>query len=460
MTTKYHLSYILVLLISLGTFLGQPLAVNASENITTDIRSNSIQFSQPQILYSDLVVAPTGAYVTIWGQNISEDSTFSCGNSPCEIISFSNDNNHPPHGNQPARQKIVVRYFSGSGITLNGYNSLPFEVNQGKIWEATPSDNIASILDKMNYGDVLYLRGGTYSSVDPKSYGYRKGQGAIIWATEKRDGLAVIGYPGERVILDVSSGLRAFDTVGNITNWTIANIECSGAGWAISNNAGKCIGASRIGSRENFRVVGIYAHDLGLNGTGAFGEFSYTKNLFILGNFTDKTGTPNKKTHVIYHGGRGVNDNINIDYNRIRNHVGRRGIQIYGHKPGESMTNLRIRYNHIENNFGTDAILLSFSDSNSSVPRSDPKRNWIKNALIKGNTIYSSSGPGVAIRAAIADIIIENNVIYNNNSSIYIDFVKSAKINNNCLDKAPSIYQNTSVYLSNNKINYPHCLLR
>jgi hypothetical protein len=441
----------------LGALLCSTLAPQA---ISSDIinKSRATSNNKPRLLYTDLVTAPSGSFVTVWGQNIPSNATLTCGDTPCEVISFDLDLNHPAHGNQPPRQKIVVKFYSGTGITLDGYNTLSFEINNGKIWTARPSDNIGSFLDKMSDGDVLYLRKGKYSTADSRSYGYRKGEGAIIWATDKRDGLAVIGFPGERVILDVSRGLRGFDTVGNIHNWTIANIECAGSGWSVSSNAGKCIGASRMGSRNNFRVVGMYAHDLGQNGTGAFGEFSSTRGLYILGNYTNRTGTPSKKTHVIYHGGRGINENVNIEFNHIRNHIGRRGIQIYGHKPDENMTNLRIRYNNIENNLGSDGILLSFSDSDSTVPHSDPARNWIHDALILGNTVYSGSGPGITVKAAIADVVIKDNVIYDNRWSIYIDFVKTAIITDNCLDKAPMLKQSTGIKIYNNSTNYPHCL--
>jgi len=420
--------------------------------------SNKVFSREPRLLYTDLVSAPQGAFVTIWGQNIPKDAKLTCGNETCKILSFEYDLNHPSHGKLPPRQKIVVRFNSGTDITLNGSNTLPFEINDGKIFEATPEYHLNTILDTMRPGDVLYLRGGKYKNIDPASYGYRKGFGSIIWATETRDGLAVVGYPGERVILDVSSGTTGFDTVGNIKNWTIANLECSGSGFAIGNNQGLCINAGRIGSRVNLRVVGMYNHDTGQNGCCAFGIFSNTSNLYILGNYSENTGTTSGKIHAIYHGGRGNNDNVNIDFNRIRNHIGRRGIQIYGHRPGEIMSNLNIRYNNIENSLGTDAILLSHSDSAPNVPPSNPERNWIQDALILGNTTHGGSGSGIAIRAAIADIIIRDNISYNNNQSIFIDFVKSAVIKNNCIDKEPYIRQKSKIILDRNKINYPDCL--
>ena len=405
---------------------------------------------QPVLLYSDLVAGPSGAFVTVWGQNIPGDAQFICGNQPCEIISFGLDPNHPAHGNQPSRQKLVVRFNSGSGITLNGFNTLPYETNNGSIHEATPGP-IGSILDSMNPGDVLYLREGSYNVNDGGAFG------AVIWADNSRQGLAVIGYPGERVVLDISGGLSGFDTIDDNRDWTIANMECDGGG----SNATQCITANRRGTRTNLRVVGMYSHDTSAIISGAFGVFGSTQNVYVLGNFSENTGVDgSNNAHVLYHVGQNDNDNVNFDYNRIRNHVGGRAIQIFGHTPGETMDGLRIRYNDIENIQGaSDAILVSHSDSDPGSPPSSLTRAWINDALIQGNTARGVSRNGVSIRAAIADVIIDDNVIFDiGGPSIFIDFVKTARIANNCLDEAPQLNQTSGVTQENNRTDYPNCL--
>jgi hypothetical protein len=402
---------------------------------------------QPQLLYSDLVKAPPGAFVTVWGQNIPSTATFTCGNEPCELISFDYDLNHPAHGNQPSRQKIVVKFNSGSGITLDGYNTLPFTTNSGKIWELTPGP-IGPTLDAMNPGDVLYLRGGTYNVEDPKSYG------SIIWANKNRDGLAVIGYPGERVILDLRNGnLKGFDTIDDIHNWTVANMECLGAGnITTSSNNGKCISASRAGSRTNLRIVGMYNHGTGVNGTGAFGEFSHTVNLYVLGNFSENTGTSSGQTHSFYHGGRGINDNVNFEFNNIGRHVGRRGLQIYGHLSGESMSNLRIRYNYVHDQ-GSNGILVSHTDGQSGDPQT---RCWISDALVEGNTVENTSSAAIRFLGCDAnpsgpvDFIAKDNYVDGN---IVADFPTGVSVKDNCALG----YTGSYIDDGGNSSSYPTC---
>jgi len=381
---------------------------------------------QPQLLYSDLVTAPSGAFVTVWGQNIPNTATFTCGNEPCELISFDYDLNHPAHGDQPSRQKIVVKFNTGSGITLNGYNTLPFIVNNGTIWELTPGP-IGPTLDAMNPGDVLYLRGGVYNVEDSKSYG------SIIWADKNRDGLAVIGYPGERVILDLRNGIKhGFDTIDDIHNWTIANMECHGPGNITSSGSnGICIKADRIGSRTNLRVVGMYNNGTGTNGCCSFSIFGNTRDLFVLGNFSENTGTSSGETHSFYHGGKGLNNNINFEFNNVGSHIGRRGIQIYGHQTGESMSNLRIRYNNVHDQ-GSNGILISHTDGLGGDPET---RCWISDALVEGNTVENTSstairflGCDVEPSGATDFIARENNV----QGTIAADFPTGVLYENNC----------------------------
>lgn len=408
---------------------------------------------EPALLYSDLVKGPSGVFVTVWGQNIPSNATFTCGGNPCEIIiPLAFDPHHPAHGNQPARQKVVLR-LSGDpgllGIKSGGANTLPFELTRGKIWEMTPAP-IGPMLDQMSEGDVLYLHAGVYNISDA-SFRYR--HRTLIFAKRTRDRRSIIGYPGERVILDVSADLNGFDALGDVHDWTVANMECMGSPDTNNGYRGRCFSAARKGRRYNLRVVGMYNHC-----TRSFGEFSKSLGLDLLGNFSENTGKPTKKGHAIYHGGRGENRDVHIEYNRIRAHYGRRGIQVYGHIAGESMTNLTIRYNHIENRQGSDGILLSHSDSDPSVHPSHPNRNWIRDAVIQGNTVYGGSGSGIDILASIADVTIRNNVSYNNRRSIHIGWVKSATITNNCLDKAPRLDQTKGVSLASNQISYPDCL--
>lgn len=397
---------------------------------------------KPVLLYSDLVRGPSGSMVTVWGQNIPKNVNLMCGNEPCEILSFGFDPMHPAHGRQPARQKIVVRFKSGSKISLDGFNSLPFSLTNGKIHQIT-GDEV--VMRGVSSGDVVYLRGGHYSKPQ-KCYGSY----AIICG-EYSSGIAVVGYPGERAILDCS-GVSAFDAADKLLhNFTLANLEmdCGGIGRAIR--------ASRIGERRNLRIIGNYLHHARSRNSGAFGEFSNTSNLYILGNLIEQTGiTGQNNAHAIYHGGRGKSENVHISYNHINTHEGGRPIQIYGHRSGEVMRGLVIRGNHIVNVHGNAAILVSHSDSPHGLSPDDPKRGWVKDALIDFNTVHGCSGSGISIRNSGVDVQINNNVLFELATPVYIDFANTARVLDNCMNS--SVRSKIPIVSNNNKENYPDCL--
>ena len=400
--------------------------------------------TSPILFYSDLDRGPSGSMVTVWGQNIPAGAGLTCGNQACEVVSFDYDLAHPAHGRQPSRQKIVVRFNSGSGITLDGSNTLPFTLTNGKVRYVSPADG-AITLNGVSSGDVVYLRGGQYSQ-SLNCYGAK----AIICGAGN-SGVAVVGYPDETAVLDCSQA-SAFDAAsGTLSDFTLANLEmdCGGVGRAIR--------ASRRGERRNLRVVGNHVHDARSSNSGAFGEFSTTVDLYLLGNLVERTGVAGQNNaHAIYHGGRGISDNVHISYNRIDTHLGGRAIQIFGHMRGEQMTGLVIRGNHIVNAQGNAGILVSHSDAPRGLAPSDPARGWIKDAQVDYNTVQDGAGNAISIRSIGADVNVSNNVLFGNRGSVYIDFAKSAHLSGNCMDKA--IHSRIAVNATGNQSNYPACL--
>ena len=64
------------------------------------------------------------------------------------------------------------------------------------------------------------------------------------------------------------------------SNFTLAKVEmdCQGTGRAIRASRGS----------ENLRIVGTHLHDARIGNSGAFGEFSNSTNLDILGNYIER----------------------------------------------------------------------------------------------------------------------------------------------------------------------------
>lgn len=397
---------------------------------------------EPVLLFSDLDKGPTGAFVTIWAQNLPASPNLTCGNQACDLISMDFDLNHPAHGRQPAMQKIVVRFYEGSDISVQGGNTLPYEVTDGEIIELNPGTiNISSA----DWGDVVYLHGGTYSQTVNCA-----GANALICGNGN-SGVAVVGYPGETAVLDCGSS-SAFDAGDEIlSDFTIANLEMD------CQSSGRAMRASRIGGRWNLRVIGNYVHDARSSNSGALGEFSTTINLYILGNRIENTGVPGENNaHAIYHGGRGESRNVHISFNRIDTHLGGRAIQIFGHREGESMTELVIRGNHISNSQGNASILVSHSDGPSGLPPDAPEKGWIDDALVDYNTVHDGGGAGIDIRNAGVDAVINQNIIYEMPTAIRVDFAESAEGSDNCMDS--NINSDITFSGTNNETDYPACL--
>ncbi|MES9991936.1 MAG: hypothetical protein ABW098_08285 [Candidatus Thiodiazotropha sp.] len=329
--------------------------------------------TSPVLLYTDIIAGPSGSLVTVWGQNLSVTPNLTCGSEACTIVSgVVADSDHIAHGNIPQRQKLVVAFNSGNDITLTGANTLPFRVTSGSIININNSSSIdlSSAVD----GDLVYVTEGTYTN-SSASCG---GSNPIICA---RSGVTVVGHPlnSNRPVIDCSSNVGVDIGGGSdISASTLANFEFN------CGDSGRAIRANRQGLKEAIMVVNNYVHHARSGSSGAFGEFSNTVNVFVVGNRTDTTGISGENNaHSIYHGGRDTNVNFHISLNRLSNHEGGRAIQVYGHRTPESMQQLYIIGNHVTNANGNAAILVSHTDAQSGDP---DDRSWIDSVTVASNT--------------------------------------------------------------------------
>ena len=237
---------------------------------------------------------------------------------------------------------------------------------------------------------VIQLEAGTYSTPQTCPGG---GQ-AILCG---KSNTTIRPAPGARVVIDCSQVTGWDAGTGDLVNATVSGLEfdCGGTGRAMR--------ASRRGTRTNLRIENNYVHDARSGNSGAFGEFSSTIDLFIIGNRIERTGVPGQNNaHAIYHGGRGTNRNVHIEGNRITNHVGGRAIQVYGHSAGETMTGLFIERNEVTDYAGNAAILVSRSDG--------PDKGWVKDATIRGNIVINGRGAAVDLRCPGAVVTLQDNL--------------------------------------------------
>jgi len=424
--------------------VGEPTSGAQAENAANCPSGSQLAFQDgsvspdrsARLLYSDLVRGPADAWLTVWGENIPANARFTCGDERCEPLSFELDPHHPGTDGFAPRQKLVFR--TSGHVGLVGANSLPYEVVRGRIIEAKPP-----AIPRASNGDVIYLREGRYART--VNCGGRR----TVWCGDGQSGVSILGYPGEQVVIDCSVGQIDLGT-RNVKNITIANLEMD------CGDRGPGFSASRVGSRENLRIVGVYLYDARAPHTGGFGAFSATVGLYILGNHTVRTGVPgSNQAHSIYHGGRGLNRDVEIAYNHIENHEGGRAIQIYGHQAGESMTGLTIHHNYVHEFSGNAGILVSHTDGQSGPPNT---RCWISDAVVSDNLIIDyAGGSGIHIRGCDANggggfEVLRNVVV---GRAIRVDFSDDSVIlEENCLDRRPEGRYSGDV----GRTDYPDCL--
>ncbi|MGH8604280.1 MAG: hypothetical protein ACREXR_16345, partial [Gammaproteobacteria bacterium] len=165
----------------------------------------------PVLHHTDLDSGPPGAYVTVWGANFPSTPSLTAGGINVAAVSSSVG----ATGDTVLTFRIPANANS-SGIIVNGSNTLPFVVRPGRIFyisTATGSNandglsdaNVAlgrgpwqdlSKITAMLPGDIVYLRGGTYTKILNTTYN------ANIHITKTASGLpgkpkAMVAYPGE-----------------------------------------------------------------------------------------------------------------------------------------------------------------------------------------------------------------------------------------------------------------------
>lgn len=315
---------------------------------------------RPVILYSDLQSAPTEAYVTFWGRDFGDAASgrIQIGELPIpSVLRWSST-------------RIEVRLPAGarSGpvvVSTAAGSSPPFalRVHAGSRWfvapggsdsadgsEASPFATIPRGISALRPGDVLYLREGTYVPPPNPSFRAHLLLGDVPTGTADAP-IAIVGYPGETAVIGDNGTEKIFSLEHDqpFEYLTFAKLTLLPA----------CIGVETLGHRH-LRIVGnemtrSRAH-CG-DGTISIGGASDIK---ILGNDLHDNGGPKLK-HIVYLSGFGDSHDVEIAYNRLRQHSGGRAIQMYGHMGGDKIWNVWIHSNEITE-VDRDAILVGGTD--------------------------------------------------------------------------------------------------
>jgi len=386
--------------------------------------------AQPRLLFTDLESGPVtggaldlGVFVTLYGEGFGAaqgGSTVTFGGVPAaRYVSWQQD------AGARDLDRIVVQPGAGapSGnivVTVGGQasNALPFTVRAGNIYfvdQATGNDGNPGThaqpwatlwrpRQTLVAGDTVYVRGGTFTELDPELPGWDTllflDTSLGVSGTAAAP-IAYLGYPGDPPLLvnpAARRGIYLNQDGGPLSYYVIGNVRFGEMEEAIL--------VTGIGQR----VVGNDLQDGGIGDkVGIFGD---TSAIEVLGNRLIANGVPPTKYYAIYVQGFGVNEDIEIGWNEIRDQEGR-SIQVYGHLAGDFVDDLRIHDNLLA---GSDLnnLLLGGSDGGTEI---------LGNVSVTGNVIAGARGAeGLRINDPNGTVVIDNNTLYGNAvAQIYLE---------------------------------------
>ncbi len=310
----------------------------------------------PAGVYTDLVSAPVGAYVTVYGIDSSVSSW------PVHS-----------HGNGKTVVQVPV---SAPALTVSG-QAISVTVNAGRVIEATPGD-LAAKFNTIQPGDVIYLHAGTYSG-NYDSNGWNESNFVLWTAGTAALPMALIAYPGETVTIDNSGSgsdgrpnfyLGSSGGAQRPAYFTIAGLNLIAQVATIYGGGNTSDSSTPESGAAHVRVVGCTHTITDSTSNSMTGVLSIQGDGWkVLGNtFNDPVNrTIIKNNHGIYI--QNGSDDVELAYNVFSNL--RMGFQIQIHQDGIPMlySNLWIHDNHLQAAINSDArgIVISNVDVASTV---------------------------------------------------------------------------------------------
>jgi hypothetical protein len=345
-------------------------------------------------IYTDLMSAPVGAFVTVYGIDsaVSSWPVYSHGNG-----------------------KTVVKVPTAApALTVNG-KSVPVSVNSGRVIEATPSD-LAAKFKAIKAGDVIYLHAGTYTGRYDAN-GWNESNFVLFVSGTQALPMALVAYPGEAVTIDnsgSSSGRPNFylgDSGGGRKGsyFTIAGLNLIAKEATIYGGGNTADSSHPESGAAYVRVVGCTHTITDSTSNTMTGIVSMQGDGWkVLGNaFNDPANrTIINNNHGIYV--QNGADDVEIAYNTLLNL--RMGHTIQVHQDGTPMlySNVWIHDNLIQNATNSDA--RGFSVSNVDVASTIKiEHNTIRNVgqgfggltlyrgqiEVRNNTFDNVAGPAI-----------------------------------------------------------------
>jgi len=303
-------------------------------------------------IYTDLVVAPVGAWVTVYGSGFGASGDVTLGGTAQTALLYS--------------PTCVIFEVSGTGgdLKVGGKAAGQIEVHAGRVLEAKPS-NLRGVWDGARAGDVIYLRGGNYQSQYGEGDWYQDSTLETYKQGRPTQPIALVGYPGEKAqFLPLPDSRHSVIALGDAnshqrraSNLVFANLAITGTGDCIFGGGDTTdgYGGPDETGATNIRIVNTVCTITDATNNTMTGMFATQGDGWkILGNtFHDP---PNraviKNNHAIYI--QGGADNVEVAYNQLVNlHVGHT-IQIHQDGKAKLYENIHIHDNLLEAKLNTD----------------------------------------------------------------------------------------------------------
>lgn len=382
----------------------------------------------PRLFFTDLQSGPgrggqddLGAFVTIWGEGFGATRGASSvtigGVEVGRYVAWGEDNALARGMDMIVVQPGPSAVSGNIVVTINGLasNPLPFTVRDGHIYYVNPQAASASDSNPGTYelpfrsiyrprqvvqaGDIVYLQGGTYSTIDPSNPGWDTllifDMDVAATGTSERP-IAYVGYPGQRPVLGnpaARRGILLMTSEPPRDHYVIANVA-----FTQSMDPMPVIGTGH-------RIVGNHFYDGARGDGGAIGVNGNTSAIRILGNLLERNGTAGDKlNHGIYLGGFGVNRDIEVGWNEVRQQRGGRAVQLFGHIDGDRMEDVRIHDN-----------LFAGSELNNLVlGGSDGATEVLGSVEVVNNIIAGAGDPGLRVEDSQGTVVIRHNTFFQN----------------------------------------------